>query len=848
MNLNGACAKIEAMNEMKTIYLVPHSHYDVVWAFTKEDYYFINEMILTNAVKMIKESDFKFLIEQTYLLEMIEERNPKLFAGIKKAIAVGKIEIADGQYIMPDLMIPAAEVLVREILFGKRYCKEKFGIDVPVAWAADGFGLNAQMPQVYKKSGYKWLAFRRGLPETIGYRVSEFMWEGLDGSQILSHWMPLGYRAGLDLDKWDEAYEKLSAFAITSHMLMPCGSGGVPPQEETPDKVAQWNREHDDSRMIISTPSDFFKNLEEDGDEFATFHGELYSSDLQNIFPDVVSSRIGLKLAIKNCENLLLTSEKISTVAWIFGMQYPSDAMTEMWRKMLFLANHDVLPSCGIDEIYEEAWDYIADMNKMAKVLLKDAAEHFLKDSGPGNGIVVLNPNNWEVTDWVETEVQLGEGWNEELGVALNGEEIASEVIQVQRREDGSVCKAKLCFVATVPSLGYRVYQIVKKNKQFQSDVEVRGNGVVNKYFKLAIDDKTGVLEVFDMDDRKILEGNELVIDQEIGDLYFHRSEFDGLIHSESGEGIHFGTFKPDECKIETSPVRTVITFKDSFYCLQWPYYLTKKFGSILQRHKTIDVLKKVIVYNDIPRIDFITTINSQQSHIRIRLKFDTCMVIPAYCRQTQFGVIDLPLPTSLDYSIKAPSVNWVNCQEGRRGLAFFTRGVPLNEIKAGEIYCTLLRSVSVLSTDGSSGPLIPTPYAMELGEHTYIYAVYPHSGDWKETEIHRRGHEFTYHLLAFQMDTTALDKELRSFTLEPDNLIISALKKAEKEDAVILRFFETKGQTCQAQLQMPVQIKAAKCVNLLEEEESELKVENGELRMEVNPFEIVTLKLLFDT
>ena len=56
---------------------------------------------------------------------------------------------------MSDTMIPIGEILVREILVGKLYCREKFGKEIPVAWAADGFGLNSQMPQVYKKSGYK---------------------------------------------------------------------------------------------------------------------------------------------------------------------------------------------------------------------------------------------------------------------------------------------------------------------------------------------------------------------------------------------------------------------------------------------------------------------------------------------------------------------------------------------------------------------------------------------------------------------------------------------------------------------------------------------------------------------
>jgi len=172
------------------------------------------------------------------------------------------------------------------------------------------------------------------------------------------------------------------------------------------------------------------------------------------------------------------------------------------------------------------------------------------------------------------------------------------------------------------------------------------------------------------------------------------------------------------------------------------------------------------------------------------------------------------------------------------------TQGVPINEIRGGEIYLTLLRSVSVLSADGTSGPLIPTPGAMELGEHHYSYSVIPYIWDWKKARIHRRGSEFSQTLLALQVDTAPDHKEYRGFSLEPDNLIITALKKAEQGNAVILRFFEAIGEQCQAVLRLPSQIKAAKVANLLEEEESELTVNKNRLTMEVGPFEIVTLKL----
>jgi alpha-mannosidase len=837
------------MRKKNIIFVVPHSHYDVVWAFNKEDYYSINEMILSQVIEMIKEYDFRFLIEQIYLLELIEQRNPKLFKEISKAIKQNKIEIADGQYTMADTMIPIGEILVREILVGNLYCREKFGKDIPVAWAADGFGLNSQMPQVYKKSGYKWLAFRRGLPKSIGYRVSEFIWEGLDSTKIISHWMPAGYRAGLELDKWEESYKNLVRFATTRNILMPCGSGGVPPQMDTPAKVEEWNENHDNSRMIISLPSDFFKSLEKDASGLAEYHGELYSQELENVFPDVVSSRISLKLAYKQCENLLISAEKLSTIAYIYGHKYPEQIYQKLWKYMLFLVNHDVIAGCGIDEIYDEAWEKITEIKTNANKLIRESLFYLSKTRKKGNSILVYNPNNWEVTSWQEIELNLDSKIGKNIGLSFNDKEIPCEILELKNNKTTKKMRVKLGFIASVPALGYKKYHIINKKNHYSSTVSVKGNEIENKYFNISVDDKTGIVTIYDREKgRKLVEGNEIIIDQEIGDLYFHKSEFDEPIESESGTGIHFSTFVPGKCHIHKGPLRTVIDFTNSFYCVQWPYYLTDKFGSILQRHKTIDVRKQVFIYNDERRIDFQTTILSSQSHIRIRIRFDTCMVVPKYSRQTQFGVIDIPMAKSLEESTRFPSLNWLHCQDRTRGVAFFTRGVPINEVKAGNIYYTLLRSVSVLSTDGASGPLIPTPEAMELGEHTYSYSIYPHNGNWKQAYIQRHGHDYNHQMISIQADNDDLYTEFGSFIIKPSNLVVSSLKKAERDDNIILRFFETKGEKCTADITFPPTINSISRVNLLEEDEQKpVILKNNYIRLDVGAFEIVTLKLFLD-
>ncbi|MFQ5724698.1 MAG: glycoside hydrolase family 38 C-terminal domain-containing protein, partial [Terriglobia bacterium] len=544
-----------------------------------------------------------------------------------------------------------------------------------------------------------------------------------------------------------------------------------------------------------------------------SYRGELYSADLENIFPDAVSSRIRLKLAIKGAEGNLLMAEKLAGLAFLYGKPYPAESMTELWKKQLFLAHHDISPGTGIDQIYEEAWQYINDIKLETRALTRASVRHLAraKEKSPGREIIVFNTNNWEVTDWVEAEVQFAAGFADELAVSFNGQELPTEVIDPARDAQGRLAHCKLGFFASVPALGYRVYQVVSKSREFPTKMRVKDNQVTTPFFRLEIDPQTGILCVFAHDGSKLVEGNELVIDEEVGDLYFHKSHLKQPIGAEGGGGVKFAAFKPEETTVRQTPLRATITYRSEFYCLRWPYYLTEKFGNRLYRHKTMDICKQVTVYQDSPRIDFVTTFNTEQSHVRVRLHFDTCMVAPEYVRQTQFGMIALPRERTLEEGVKVPSLTLVTAEENQRGLAFLSSGVPINEIKAGWVHYTLLRSVSVLSADGVSGPLIPTPGAMELGRHVFTYSLYPYQGDWHRAGIHRRVAEFSHPLLTFQLDRKPAEPEFEGLTLEPDNLVVSCLKKTERDDSLILRFFETKGEKCRARLTLPPQVKAAR-------------------------------------
>ncbi len=846
-------------NEKSKIYLVPHTHYDAIWVFTKEDYFYINiDLILKRVINLLKkEKDYKFLIEQTYLLEELEKRYPGLFKKITKYIKDKRIEIADGEYLMADTMLPQGETLIREIMFGKQFVKKKFGVDVPVMWQADSFGLNAQLPQIYRKSGYKYLAFRRGCPEK---KPSEFFWEGLDGTKIITHFMPFGYRAGLDLGKLDENYKKLSSISATDNILMPSGSGVTMPQEETIKAVRNFNKKYK-TRIKIATPSEFFKSVEKHVKRLPIKRGEMYSGKYSEVFPDTASNRIWLKKDLRNYENKLLGFEKFATINSLIDSCYPEESR-ECWKKILFLGFHDVVPGTGMDTGYEEAKQHIeflrAKLNYLTPHILESVVRNDTDNETYGD-VVIFNPLSWNVSNWVEVDLNFDKGQVFKMeGLKSNNEEIEIEIIRFSRYGDESLRSAKIGFVANVPPTGYKVYKIMEMTPKHKKNsfIRITGNTIKNKFFKLRFSPDTGLIEVL-KNNKKICRGNELIIEEEIGDLYYHKESLGPPLKTERGEGVKYGSFNVKNFWIMKSPVRRVINIETDYYSLRWPYRLTDKLRPIIWRHRFVRFKKKIIIYKDIPRVDFITSVENNHPRIRIRVKFDTDIDKPEYTCESQFGAISrkknqyyskadgwIEKPTGI-----FPSLRWIDYSDNEKGLTLINKGNPENEVRDKSVYLTLMRSVEMLSSDGKTGPSIPVPDAKEFKKYLFDYSIYPHEKDWKKAKSYKQGYEFNYSLIAFQLTRKEKYRGKRSFLkVEPDNVIVSALKKAEGGKEIIIRFYEAGGKKTETTITLFRKPKDVEVVNLIEEKDKEfdkkISVKENEIKVVVNPFEIVTLKV----
>ncbi|MFW5936388.1 MAG: glycoside hydrolase family 38 C-terminal domain-containing protein, partial [Candidatus Hadarchaeota archaeon] len=349
---------------------------------------------------------------------------------------------------------------------------------------------------------------------------------------------------------------------------------------------------------------------------------------------------------------------------------------------------------------------------------------------------------------------------------------------------------------------------------------------------------------------------NDLVLEEEIGDLYYHKKTLGYPLKTESGEGVKYGSFRMKNFWIEKSPVRRVINIETDYFSLRWPYRLLDAQKPLIWRHNFLRVKKKIIIYKDLPRIDFMTVVKDDHPRVRLRVRFTTDMNLPEYQCETQFGTVNRP--TNQYYfnpegwketpSGVFPSVRWVDYSDGKKGLTVINRGNPENEVRDGDVYITLLRSVGMLSSDGSAGPAIPVPDARELKTYSFRYSVYPHQGDWKKAQSYKQGQEFNYNLIGKQIPRNKKYRIERSFvSIEPDNLVMTALKPAEDRSGIILRFYEASGEDTDANITLFDNHKKVMRTNLIEEELEEVPSEDNIVRMKVKPFEIVTVKLIFD-
>ena len=474
-----------------TISAIGHAHIDLAWLWPLRETYRKGARTFATALRMMERyPDYVFGASQPQLYQWMKDQYPSLFEEIKIRVAEGRWEVQGAMWVEPDANIPSGESLVRQLLYGKRFYRREFGIDVTNLWLPDVFGYSGSIPQILRKSGVdtfltqklSWSLFNQHPHHT-------FHWEGIDGSSVLVHMPPEAtYNssaapraiAGIENDFLDKD--------VSSHsiLLFGIGDGGGGPGEEHLERLAREKNLAGLSPVVQETSDRFFAKIKDGSDKYARWRGELYLERHQG----TLTSQARNKLYNRKLEFGLRELELAAVRAMRAGAAYPSAEIERIWKEVLLLQFHDILPGSSITRVYDESLTRYAALSEEVAALTVGADRAI---TGQGTETWVVNSLSWDRTEWLKS----GETWRQ----------------------------------VRVPALGYAA---VSSISDAYEAVTVTEQVLENEAFRLSFSPRGDLVSIYDKESqREVIRpgevGNRLALYEDNGDAWDFKTDYSSV-------------------------------------------------------------------------------------------------------------------------------------------------------------------------------------------------------------------------------------------------------------------------------------------------------------------------------
>ncbi|OGD22824.1 MAG: alpha-mannosidase [Candidatus Aminicenantes bacterium RBG_16_63_16] len=390
------------------IHLISNAHLDPVWLWDWEEG--AGEALSTfrAAANLCEEfPGYIFNHNEAVLYRWVEEFEPGLFRRIGKLVREKRWHILGGWYLQPDCNLPSGESFVRQIVLGKRYFKEKFGIDVRTASNLDSFGHTQGLVQILAKSGFDSYIFCRPGPADLTLPSEDFTWVGFDGStvtatRITAHYNTAGGQAGKKILDWIAAHPDREL----SLVLWGVGDHGGGASRADLIELGGLMKDRTDVEILHSSVDAYFEELRRRKTPLPE-----RASDLNPWAVGCYTSMARVKQKHRRLENDLFMAEKMASAAAFQGlMKYPGDELREALLDLAFSEFHDILPGSSIQPAEESS---VRRLDHGLEILSRVKARAFFALAGGEPAardgeipILVYNPHPFRVAGLVECEFE----------------------------------------------------------------------------------------------------------------------------------------------------------------------------------------------------------------------------------------------------------------------------------------------------------------------------------------------------------------------------------------------------------------------------------------------------------
>jgi alpha-mannosidase len=864
-SLTASHQKLEALKpllQQATFHLTGNSHIDAAWLWPWTETVDVVKRTFGTALQLMYEyPEYTYTQSAAQYNEWMADKYPDMNAEIAKRIKEGRWEVVGGMWVEPDLNMPDGESLVRQLLVGKRWYKQAYGVDVRIGWNPDSFGYTWQLPQIYKKSGVDYFVTQKMTwNDTNQLPFKLFWWESPDGSKVLAYF-PHDY-ANDNLNpvrlSADLATARQRSTGMTEMMdLYGIGDHGGGPTRAILDEGFHWADQNTEAgghvlpKIQFGIAQPFFTDVEKqvapESKEWnyqsiargytappavpgqisiPTWKSELYFEYHRG----VMTTQSNHKRNMRTAEEEVLNAEKWASLAWLDGDAYPGKELTEDWKKVLFNQFHDLAAGSGIGIIYKDAqkdYDVVRwSTNEIRSNSLVTVAQKIdtagAKKCAGCQALVVFNPLGWTRSGAVWAKIP---GYPNGFVVRdpKSGMEHASSQLMKGGDEEYRVP------VADVPALGYRVLEI-------SAGTAAGGHGTGAS--PTAREDSSGfVLENGDL---------KVVVDKQTGcitSLYEKKTSFEALAPGSCGNELQafkdtpkdYDAWNIDPGTLDQAP--TLLNKADSVELVG-----DANTGQGVRVRRTWQSSKFVQTIRFAPmapeEVDIESDIDWHETHVLLKAAFPVAATSDFATYEIPYGEIDRTTLRTNSWEkaqFEVPAMRWADLGDGKHGLSV------LNQSKYGYDAVGNLLRISLLRS-----PTWPDPEA-DRGHHHFHYAVYPHAGTWKDAMTVRHGWEYDYPLAATVTTAHAgpLPAEHSFASAMPENVVLTAVKKAEDAKGLIFRVYEWAGKDATVEFHVPPGATGATLTNLMETPEgSALSVDGDVVKAPIHPYEILTVRV----
>jgi alpha-mannosidase len=371
-----------------------HAHIDSAWLWPVRETIRKCARTFSNALHLMDAyPEFVFVASSAQQYAWMKERYPALFERIRARVREGRWVPVGGMWVEADTNMPGGESLVRQFLAGKGFFLSEFGVETSEVWLPDSFGFSGTLPQIMAGAGAdSFLTQKLSWNETNPMPHTSFLWEGIDGTRILTHFPPVAtYNSDLSADDLARAERQHAQRGVSDASLVPFGygdGGGGPTREMLELGVRKQNLEGS-PRITFGRPDAFFDGIRRDLVDPPIWSGELYLEFHRGTY----TSQARTKLGNRRCEHLLREAELwAATAAVRVGAAYPADELRRCWETVLLHQFHDILPGSSIAWVHEEAERRYGETIATLERLIADAVQALSQDRDDRPGAFNATP------------------------------------------------------------------------------------------------------------------------------------------------------------------------------------------------------------------------------------------------------------------------------------------------------------------------------------------------------------------------------------------------------------------------------------------------------------------------